>query len=141
MSQFSNQLQASIERRGLTQTAVCEKADISQGQLSRYVNGENRPPPDAFANLARIFPREERLSLLLAYIDDEIPASLRNLVVVSAASPSAAPRVAEDSETYRARMPRALREAYDFIGLDALQNSATSDWLIANFERLKGSEK
>ena len=121
--------------RGLSQTAVCEKTGISQGQLSRYVNGENRPPPEAFENLAKIFPIEDRVQLLLAYLADEIPAGLRNLVSVTPRSSSA--RIQEESATYRSRMPKDLRAAYDFLGNDALENPATADWIIANHRRLK----
>ena len=137
MSQFSNQLQASIQAQDFTQTLVCEQTGVTQSQLSRYVNGENRPSPDALDPLLNIFNKENQIALLLAYLDDDIPDPKRNLVHVL--PKIAADRVAEESAIYRSRMPRALRAAYDWLGADALVNQSTADWIIANYERLIGT--
>lgn len=139
MSQFSNQLRLCLERNGWTQTAACEKSETSPAMMSRYVSGENRPEPDAFEKIANIFPRAERAPLLLAYLLDAIPNSLRNEVTITPKREPA--RVGEDEPVYRTKMPKALREAYDFIGRDALANEATADWLIANHERLTKQTK
>lgn len=139
MSQFSNQLQASIEAQNYTQTLVCERTGVTQSQLSRYVNGENRPSPEALSPLLDVFNKENQIALLLAYLEDDIPGSKKNLVHVL--PKIAADRVAEESAIYRSRMPRSLRAAYDFLGADALVNQATADWIIANHERLQGSAR
>jgi len=44
-----------------------------------------------------------------------------------------------ETAIYRSRMPRALREAYYWLGADALVNEATADWIIADHERLSGA--
>jgi transcriptional regulator with XRE-family HTH domain len=128
MSQFSNQLQASIEANGFTQTEICDQVGISQGQMSRYVNGENRPEPEIFEKLCGVFAKEHRVAVLLAYLDDDIPPSLKNLVAVEAKT--AAARVEEDSPVYRSRMPKKLRDAYDHLGAAALEDASIAQVII-----------
>lgn len=135
MSQFSNQLQASIEAQNFTQTHVCEKADISQGQMSRYVNGENRPEPEMFERLLNLFPEKERIALILAYLQDDIPARFRKLVTVAPAD--AAANIKEEPPAYLSRMPRKLRAAYDYLGFAALEKPKVATTLINTAELVK----
>ncbi len=128
MSQFSNQLQASIEAQGFSQVEIVEKIGVSQGQTSRYVNGENRPEPDVFEKLCEIFPTEERVRLIVAYLADDVPVRYRNLISIEPTEKSA--RTAEESPVYRSRMPRKLREAYDYLGSAALEKPAIAQMLI-----------
>jgi transcriptional regulator with XRE-family HTH domain len=138
MSQFSNQLQASMEACDFTQTQISEKTGVSQGQLSRYMSGEHRPPTDAFEKLCRPFPDSHGTALLTAYLADDIPQSLSKLVSVTPKIRSAI--VEEEPPVYRTRMPKELRAAYDFIGADALKNADTADWVIAVYRRLRSSD-
>jgi hypothetical protein len=135
MSQFSNQLQASMEECDFTQTDIVEKIRISQGQMSRYVNGENRPEPGVVDELVGLFPEKQRTALLMAYLQDDVPARFRNLIIISPAASSA--RITEDSPVYRARMPKRLRTAYDFLGAAALEKPRVAQTLINTYELLK----
>ena len=128
MSQFSNQFAKSLEECELTQTAVQEKTELSQGSISRYVNGEIRPDIEALEKICLVFPKEHRVALLLAYLDDDIPRSLNNLVAVEAKTPTV--RVQEDSPAYRARMPKELRDAYDHLGAAALEDASIAQVII-----------
>jgi transcriptional regulator with XRE-family HTH domain len=136
MSQFSNQLQAAIESQDFTQTYVCDQTGISQGQLSRYVNGKNRSSPEALDQLCKIFDKDNQVKILLAYLEDDIPPRMKNLVRVE---PKGAARVPEDPGICRTRMPRELRAAYDWLGRDAIANKYTADWIIANHRRWLGT--
>lgn len=128
MSQFSNQFTASIEEAEITQFALHEKAGISQGALSRYASGDNRPPPDQLERLLKAFPAKHRVALLLAYLADDVPDSFRNLVEIA---PATVAGVAEREPVYRTRMPKKLREAYEGLGVKALESPAVADSLIA----------
>lgn len=135
MSHFSNQLQASIEERGFSQIEITERIGVSQGQMSRYVNGENRPEPDVFAKLCEIFPKDERGKLIVAYLVDVIPPKDRSLIALELKKTEA--RVKEDAPLFRARMPKRLREAYDFLAGAALENPAIAQMLINTYDLTK----
>jgi transcriptional regulator with XRE-family HTH domain len=136
MSQFSNQLQASMEELGLTQVDVREKAGFAQSQMSRYINGENRPEPEALEKLMALFPEKHRVALLLAYVVDDVPQRYRGLLHIS---PRANSRVQEEPPVYRSRMPKKLRSAYDFLGSAALEKPSVAESLIATAEILRGA--
>ena len=132
MSQFSNQLQKSIEDECFTQAQVVEKIGVSQGQMSRYVNGENRPEPDIFDKLCALFPEKQRVALVLAYLLDDVPPRFRNLITIAPATRNA--RVTEDPPVYRSRMPKKLRAAYDFLGAAALDKPKVAQMIINTYE-------
>src|SRR5437868_4074171 len=134
MSQFSNQLQASLEAAGLTQTDVCEKADISQGQMSRYVNGENRPEQEFLERLLKLFDEKNRTLLLVAYLNDGVPPKYRRLVNVSPGEPKTA-YAAEESPPYRSQMPRRLRAAFDFLGERSISDPRAAT-MVTDFAEL-----
>jgi transcriptional regulator with XRE-family HTH domain len=129
-------LQTSIEANGLTQTEIVEKIGVSQGQMSRYVNGENRPEPQVLEKLCAVFPKKDQTSLLLAYLEDDVPDSLKNLIAIE--PKSAVPRVGEDSPVYRSRMPKRLREAYDHLGAAALEHASIAKIIINTSDLQKG---
>ena len=135
MSQFSNQFKASVEASGLTQFAISEKTGISQGALSRYAGGDNRPPRDQIETLLPVFPEKERVALLMAYLADDVPASFASLVTIAPRTGAGA-RAAEQEPVYRSRMPKELREAYDGLGRKALEHPEVADSLIATWRIL-----
>jgi transcriptional regulator with XRE-family HTH domain len=132
MSRFATQLRTLMEARGINQTRACERTGISGGQMSRYVNGKNRPPRDEFAKLANLFSDDaDRTDLLVAYLEDRIPKSARGLVRIRRADPRRAP------EQFRADMPKRLREALDGLAELAIEDQAVADYLIATWRVLK----
>ncbi|MDP9291096.1 MAG: helix-turn-helix domain-containing protein [Verrucomicrobiota bacterium] len=135
MSQFSNQLQTSMEEAGFKQTDLVDKIDVSQGQMSRYVNGVDRPGPDVFEQLCALFPEKQRAQLIVAYLLDDVPAQFRNLISVEPAK--AALRTAEDAPAYRSRMPLKLRQAYDYLGSAALDKPRVATTIINTYELVK----
>lgn len=136
MSLYSNQLRTSIEDCSeISRQVIEDKAGVSQPQLTRYLRGEHRPPRDVFEAIAKLFPVEHQLKLLLAYLEDEIPPGMRDLVLLQPADTSA--RTKESAPTYRTRMNKELRAAHDFLGADALEHADTADILIGQYRRLK----
>jgi transcriptional regulator with XRE-family HTH domain len=130
VSQFSSQLQASMEADRLTQQAILDKIDISQGALSRYCNG-SRPVADQLEKLLGVFSSGQRVALLTAYLEDEIPGKYRGLVVIEPAA--GGDRIKEPAPVYRSRMPRDLREAWEGLGRKALEHPEVADSLIATW--------
>jgi len=128
MSHFSNQLLKSMEDCEFTQTFVQEKTGLSQGTVSRYANGEIQPEPEAFEKICSLFPKDHQTALVLSYLADHVPESLRKLVTIEPKPASS--RIAEDPPVFRARMPRKLREAYDYLARAALENPAIAQMLI-----------
>ncbi|MEY2509418.1 MAG: helix-turn-helix protein [Verrucomicrobiota bacterium] len=129
MSQFSSQLTTSSEEAGLTQTAIREKTEISQGTLSRYFSGDYLPPLDQLEKLLSVFPAQQQRALVLAFLEDNVPGKFRGQVVIS----HAGTRSKEEPPVYRSRMPRELREAYDGLGRKALEHTEVADSLIATW--------
>src|SRR5882762_2152356 len=83
MNSFANQLKSSLEADNLTQAELTVgNDDKSQGQISRYVSGENRPNPKTLDGLLTKFSIRQRLLLTLAYLEDHVPLSMRDLVNV-----------------------------------------------------------
>jgi transcriptional regulator with XRE-family HTH domain len=138
MSQFSNQLLKSLEDCEFTQTFIQEQSGLSQGSVSRYANGEIRPDLEAFEKICGLFPKQHQTALLLAYLVDDVPDSLKNLVAIEPKSAAAA-RAAEDSPVYRSRMPKKLREAYDHLGAAALEHASIAKIIINTSDLQKGA--
>ncbi len=137
MSQFSNQFQTALEEAGLSQTDACEKTKISSAQMSRYVSGENRPEQDSLELLLKLFDERNRTALLLAYLNDDIPAKYRRLVAVTPGESSR--RTAEEPPLYRTQMPRRLRAALDFVGERSIDDERAATVLINTADLLKGT--
>jgi transcriptional regulator with XRE-family HTH domain len=129
MSHFSNALQAILEKKRLTQTRVCQRTEISQSQLSRYVNGQNRPERGHLEKLLSLFDEEERATLLVARLRDILPRSLRNLVTIKKAQ--RAHHREEPTSRFSAHAPRELREALEYLAEAAIENPDAAKALIA----------
>jgi transcriptional regulator with XRE-family HTH domain len=134
VSQFSNQLQGAIEQQGFTQVDVCDKTGVSQGQLSRYVAGKDRPSPEALDQLAKAFDEKNRTRLLVAYLEDDIPPGMRALATVK--SKTSESKTSEEPTVYRSRMPKKLRAAYDYLGAAALEKPSIAQMLITAREAI-----
>ena len=134
MSKFSNELQRTIEARKTTQAALAASTGVSQGQMSRYVNGENRPDLDFVIKLLKEFELPDQLLLNAAYAEDNIVPELRSqLSVVPRDNRST--RVMERAETeagpaFRRRMPDPLRLAHDRLGRVAVEDPKVARTLI-----------
>jgi transcriptional regulator with XRE-family HTH domain len=125
-----------MEATGLTQTAVREKTDISQGSLSRYANGDYVPPLDQLEKLLEVFPLEHQRAIALAFVEDNVPAKFRGEIAISLATG----RAKEDPPVYRSRMPKELREAWEGLGRAALQHPEVADSLIATWRIIRPRE-
>lgn len=126
-----------MEGEGFTQAYVVDRGGISQGQMSRYVNGENRPELEAFERICGLFSEKHRVALILAYLLDDVPPRFRTLVTISP-SANGNSRGAEDpTQVYRSRMPKELRAAYDYLGAAALEKKNVAQMLINTYQALK----
>ncbi len=79
MSYFSAAIESVMRERSLTQTELSRRAQVHQGQLSRYINAEARPDTDGLERLCHALG-EDGQKLLIAFLKDEVPYSLRATV-------------------------------------------------------------
>lgn len=127
-----------MEEEGFTQMHVVERGGISQGQMSRYVNGENRPELEVFERICGLFSEKRRTALILAYLLDDVPPRFRSLVTISPSANGVTSRGVEDpTQVYRSRMPKELRAAYDYLGAAALEKKNVAQMLINTYQALK----
>ena len=128
MSHFANQLKASLEADELAQTALTEACNMSQGQISRYVNGENRPNPRKLDALLTQFSIRQRMLLTLAYLDDHVPPSMRDVINVE---PHNRRSLAKPLSLDCSRLPSDVRTAYEALGSAALADHNVGKLLIS----------
>jgi transcriptional regulator with XRE-family HTH domain len=137
MSNFANQLKASLEADNLTQSVLTADNDLSQGAISRYVSGENRPNPEKLDRLLTKFSIRQRMLLTLAYLDDHVPPSMRDLVNIE---PHNRQGLAKPLTLDCSRMPADVRAAYEALGSAALADRDVGKHLIS-IERLLQSRR
>lgn len=137
MSYFGNALRGILEGSHMTQSSLCEQAGISNGQISRYLAGENEPSSEMLDKICAIFPEEERISLVMARLKDVVPASARDLVkIIPAAVPSTLMVQELPLEETRLPLPPSLRKAFDFLERMAVENRAVADSILAAYRVL-----
>jgi hypothetical protein len=124
-----------MEECDFTQTDICEKGRFALSQVNRYVHAIDRPETESFEKLASLFPPKHRIALLLAFLEDEVPAKYRNLISITPRTGGS--RVSEEPSIYRSRMPTELRTAYDGLGAAALEKPAVAQSLIATYKVLR----
>ena len=117
-----------MEAVGLTQLAICDRTEISQGSLSRYCNGAV-PPLDQLEKLLEAFPAEHQRLIARAYLEDNVPGPLRGHVRITVEGE----RAREEPPVYRSRMRRELLEAWEGLGRKAIENPYVADSLIASW--------
>jgi transcriptional regulator with XRE-family HTH domain len=137
MNNFANQLKASLEADNLTQAELTIGNDISQGQISRYVSGENHPNPKTLDLLLTKFSIRQRILLTLGYLEDYVPLSMRDLVNVE---PHNRQSLAKPLTLDCSRMPSDVRAAYESLGSAALGDRDVGKHLIS-IERLLQSRR
>ena len=128
MSHFAIQLKASLESDNLAQTELVEACNMSQGQISRYVNGENRPNPKKLDALLTKFSTGQRILLTLAYLYDHVPPSMRDVVNVDTHNRRS---LAKPLSLDCSRMPSDVRAAYEALGSAALADHNVGKLLIS----------
>ena len=135
MGVFATELQNILEELGMTQSEFSEASGIVQSQVSRYVKGTVRPEPGALEKLCSTLESKHRARLAAAHLSDELPESARDLIQIVIATG----KVEDDASiNYRAKMPKHLREVFDFFEREALQDKQVADWLIGTYRMLKG---
>lgn len=82
MSQFSLALEAASAATGLTQTALCEPTGISLSSMSKYFRDSAPIGAKVAARLISAFPAPHNAHLLAAYLRDQIPDGLDQLVTI-----------------------------------------------------------
>lgn len=82
MSYFSAALEAIIRSKNITQSELAKKASVHQGQLSRYLSEDVRPDSEALRRLSDALGQDGP-DLVVAFLRDLIPDSLRGLILIS----------------------------------------------------------
>jgi transcriptional regulator with XRE-family HTH domain len=81
VSFFSDALDSLMREKSFTQLALSRRASVHQGQLSQYLNGQGRPEMAGLERLCDAFGAEG-VTLLVAYLRDEVPEKFRNEVEI-----------------------------------------------------------
>ncbi len=82
MSQFSLALNAASQSAGLSQTRIAELSGISLSSINKYFRDAAPVGPKVVEKIIRVFPPPHGADLLAAFLRDEIPESLSNLVEI-----------------------------------------------------------
>lgn len=142
MSHFSSALQRLIEERYPArggQTAFAKQVGIEQATISRYTNADSRPDVGMLEQICVTLEREQRAELVLAYLRDEIPPSAQDCVrVINLCAEPAAANIPEEVSRPRDRMPKKLREAFEFLEEDALKSPLSADAVLATVALMRG---
>jgi transcriptional regulator with XRE-family HTH domain len=129
VSHFSSQLRVILERRGLNQTALCEKSGVSQGALSRYLSGSS-PRRSAVEKICSALRHQaDRSDLIAAHALDLLPASLREKFTIRPKRARGREQRQRKNDPRRA-MPAELLRAYDQLGAAAIEHDAIADLVI-----------
>ncbi|MEA3212276.1 MAG: hypothetical protein QOE70_5333 [Chthoniobacter sp.] len=107
MSYFSAALDALMRENEFTQLGLSRHAGVHQGQLSQYLQGLRWPEAEGLERLCTAFGADG-VSLLVAYLRDQIPESLRDKVEISPRQKGAKEKPGFMA-TYE-RLPRRIRE-------------------------------
>ncbi len=102
-----------------TQLELAGLAEVDPANISRWLSGQSKPDLEAVERMAGKLEPGEASRLLVAWLRDRTPSSLRHLVEVT---PGVA-RVAEDAtERFPDGMSAELRERLVFFGRLAMEN-------------------
>lgn len=80
MSQFSLALEAASHAAGIGQSELCARTGVSASSMSKYFRGSAPIGTMVAGKLISAFPAPYNATLLAAYLRDEIPDGLENLV-------------------------------------------------------------
>jgi transcriptional regulator with XRE-family HTH domain len=103
-----------MEKRKLSQVALCQKSGISQATLSRYLSARLRPRRAFIEKLGRAFNRNDRAELLAAHVRDMLPESMREKV---------------REKDPRQRMPAELRRAFESLEAAAVERAEVAAFI------------
>ncbi len=123
---FSVQLKASLEADNLKQGALADGHTISQAQISRYLSGENRPPPETLDLLLPRFSDEQALLVALAYVEDYIPPSKSRLIKVELQNRRG---LAQVPTVNYSRVPTDVRRALERLAAAASENPTVATYI------------
>ncbi len=123
MSYFSAELAALIERRfGGSQLKFGRAVGIDQSVVSRQCAGLAMPDRATVQRLTQALSETQSIPLVVAYLQDHCPASLRSKVAISPRVPSAQPRAAEalqlDLSQYSVRQRSLIRQLMMLVASD-----------------------
>lgn len=123
MSYFSAELAALIERRfGGSQLKFGRAVGIDQSVVSRQCAGLALPDRVTVQRLTQALSETQSIPLVVAYLQDHCPVSLRPKVAISS------------------RVPLAQQLAVDALQLDLAQYSVRQRWLIQQLTLLVASD-
>lgn len=135
MGAFSNELQSILDELGMSQAEFAEVSGIAQSQMSRYINGSVQPSPDLLEKLCVTLDMPKRARLAAAHLSDELPESARELVQIVLTTARAED---EASVNYRAKMPKHLREVFDYFERQAMKDPDFAEWLSGTYKLMRG---
>jgi transcriptional regulator with XRE-family HTH domain len=128
MSAFSEQFREVLRGTDLSQVEISRRTKISQPTISRYLNGEMSPEPEAFGMILDQLPDTLHYHLIRARLSDELPAKYRDTITILSQSVA----VGEDATPYRPlNMADDLRKAVEYLANEDIQSPNGRQLLIA----------
>lgn len=136
MTNLARQLAALIDKpSGMTQTFLSEASGISQGQISRYISGEDSPEKENLEKICKALCESDRADVVLAYLQDQIPESARHLIA------PARLKHFQKAKRVEVPLPRDLREAFDVLEERASRSPAVADSIKSTVRILEGAPR
>lgn len=141
MSYFATNLQKLQEARfdgAGGQTLFAKQLGLNQASLSRYLADQSRPDVKILEQICGALEPDEIAKLVIAYLEDDIPPTAKDLVrVVNLISNT---RVAETPDPLPEieKLPKKVQQAFQYLIREAVQHAVVGDAMIANVALMKG---
>jgi transcriptional regulator with XRE-family HTH domain len=137
---FGNALQRIIQNRDPNrgaQIAFARQSGVEHYNIGRYLSGQSRPNIEVLEQICQALNEEERADLIVAYLQDEIPPSAKDLVrIINLVNPSPeTARVAEEPlATTSANPLDILPKRKRIVMEDLIRECAESELAFEAFE-------
>lgn len=114
MSRFGVALAAAMGEAGWNQSDLKERAKVSQGQISTYLNENGHPDGPALTRICKAFGENHAAPLVSAWLRDQIP-ELSELLEIRTRDKSARVREDDPGASVYQRLPRKVRRVVDEV--------------------------
>jgi transcriptional regulator with XRE-family HTH domain len=129
MSYFSAALHTILEQSKLPQRQAALAASVQAPLFNSYMHGRHRPSLENLEKICAIFEEPDRIALLKAHLEDEIPAGSRHLLQIRPNTVPTAEDVDFESQLLAGLTPDAAR-AFKFLIALSRKNYEVQEWII-----------
>lgn len=133
MTRFAAALMSTLQELGWTQTRLAEESGIQLAQINKYAKGRVPALPETLETICKALPADQRAVLILAYLEDLVPESGRDLVKVSSHAQGGG-----KVKTPREKLPAEVRKALDSLAAMAAGRSHVGELIVMLNKTLSG---